>query len=306
MAGDWLPMRFDLAVDPTVIAIAAECGINEHEVVGKLHSIWSWANQQTADGNAPGVTRAFLNRHVGDENFISALIGRHWLIVNKAGVTVPDFDTWNGESAKKRLQAAIRARKRRRNCDTRHAGSVTSALPSALPIVEESIVEKRTVEKRTTEPGGTLPRNRNRTIPQPTNPKPKRAGALGSCTEVPSPSVSEQEISGGGGSVSVSEQNPAVLQHAAIRQVTVLKLVDLFGAVRKVRKQSDSDITTLKRIVDHVIVGSEREAKAKSGLLLDLANEKLTSRLHSKIGGFVKACLVKWGPWPGHKDWRPP
>ena len=46
MASGWIPMRHTLRDDPAVIAIAAELGITEYEVVGRLHSLWSWADQQ--------------------------------------------------------------------------------------------------------------------------------------------------------------------------------------------------------------------------------------------------------------------
>jgi len=60
MAGDWIKMRMDLPDDPAVIGITERTGLDGDTVVGKLFRVWSWANRQTIDGNASGVTEAWL------------------------------------------------------------------------------------------------------------------------------------------------------------------------------------------------------------------------------------------------------
>ena len=42
MAGDWIKMRRELAMDPDVVEIAAKSGLDEFGVVGRLHAVWSW------------------------------------------------------------------------------------------------------------------------------------------------------------------------------------------------------------------------------------------------------------------------
>ncbi len=123
MAGDWIPMRLDIARDPAVIGMAAALGLDEDTVVGKLHRLWSWANEQLQDGNAVGVTETWLDRHVGVTGFAQAMSAQGWLLVDNEGIAIPHFDTYNSKSAKTRLLTA------RRVARYRNADSVTNALP---------------------------------------------------------------------------------------------------------------------------------------------------------------------------------
>jgi len=128
MAGDWIKMRHDLADDPAVIALTALRGVEDAEhAVGKLHKLWSWADRQTKNGVANGVTTEWLDDFVSVENFSETMQKQGWLRVTDHGVVLPRFNRHNTETAKKRALAAIRqSRKRSRD---RHAAGVTKALP---------------------------------------------------------------------------------------------------------------------------------------------------------------------------------
>ena len=118
----WLPMRLDLADDPAVIAIFSKTDcVDEAHVVGKLHKVWTWFNRHTTDGYARGVTQEWFDRDIGVTGFTQAMIDVGWLEVDEGGVRLPNFEEFNGASAKKRLQSARRMSKKRQ-CDT---GSVT-------------------------------------------------------------------------------------------------------------------------------------------------------------------------------------
>ena len=144
MAGDWIKMRDSLRDDPAVISIAHALGIDEDTVVGKLHRFWSWADQHTTDGNATGVTAAWLDRYVCATGFANALANAGWLLVGDSGLSIPRFDRHNGESAKERGLAAKRAAKYRAKSNANSNGSgVTSALPRE---------EKRREEKSNSTP----------------------------------------------------------------------------------------------------------------------------------------------------------
>lgn len=129
MAGDWLPMRLNLYHDPAVISIATECGIEDRDaVVGKLHRLWAWANEHTADGYAARVTKTNIDSLVGVTGFAQAMENvrpEPWLAHDSGGIWFPNFARWNGKSAKSRLQAAFRMKK------MRYAGSVTKAQPES-------------------------------------------------------------------------------------------------------------------------------------------------------------------------------
>lgn len=118
MAGDWIKMRTDLQLDPSVIAIASAVGIDEDHVVGKLHRLWSWADQHTFDGNASSVTEKWIDRFTNCAGFASAMRDTGWLILTEGGVQFPKFYRHNGQTGKQRALTAKRvAALRNANCN---------------------------------------------------------------------------------------------------------------------------------------------------------------------------------------------
>jgi hypothetical protein len=115
MAGDWIKVRVSLATDPAVICMAEKLDTSEFEVVGMLHHLWSWADSQSRDGHASGVTAKWINRFVQRDQFAQAMQDAGWLSINDDGVEFPNFDRHNGESAKARGLAAARKQKQRSN-----------------------------------------------------------------------------------------------------------------------------------------------------------------------------------------------
>lgn len=113
MAGDWIKMRNDLSEDPAVIEIAAKLGLDEFAVVGRLQCLWAWADGQSRDGHARGVTSAWIDRKVQRDGFAQAMCDVRWLAVDAVGVTFPNFDHHNGETAKTRALAGNRKKKQR-------------------------------------------------------------------------------------------------------------------------------------------------------------------------------------------------
>ena len=133
MAGDWIKMRTDLAGDPAVVAIAEATGLDEDHVVGKLHRLWSWADKHTHDGNARSVTYSWVDRYLGVQNFAMAMEESGWLSHDGGTLSIPNFNSHNGQSAKARALTAKRVS---------NARSVTSALPREEKRREESIPTK--------------------------------------------------------------------------------------------------------------------------------------------------------------------
>jgi hypothetical protein len=128
MAGEWIKFESVTPDKPEVFQMAEILGIDPDAVVGKLVRVWVWADQQTIDGSARGVTRALLDRIASATGFADALIGVGWLLEAEEGLTFPRFDNHNGSTAKSRALAAKRAAKSRASRSERDA-SVTSALP---------------------------------------------------------------------------------------------------------------------------------------------------------------------------------
>lgn len=117
MAGDWIKMRVDLADDPAVIGMAAALKIDEYEVIGRLHKIWSWADKHTTNGFVPHINGRWIDKHLEKSGFSSHMISVGWLVINTTGVTFPLFDRHNGKSAKSRAENTERVRLSRKERD---------------------------------------------------------------------------------------------------------------------------------------------------------------------------------------------
>lgn len=151
----WIKMRVDLKDDPAVISIAARLDQCEDTIVGKLHTVWSWFDQQTTSGNAAGVTRAWLDRRVNCPGFAEAMTAVGWLVATETGLQLPKFDTHNGETGKARALTAKRvanskARQTsdpaRTNADTVTTGNASGnarTVTSALPRIEKEKSKNR-------------------------------------------------------------------------------------------------------------------------------------------------------------------
>ncbi len=131
MAGDWIKMRSNIDHDWRVVRMAELLGLPELHIVGCLWKVWSWADQNTVDGNAICVTDVTLERYTGVTGFAYAMRQVGWLKGENGALCLPNFLEHNGQTAKKRAQTQVRVAKHR------NASSVTKALP-----------EKRREEKK--------------------------------------------------------------------------------------------------------------------------------------------------------------
>lgn len=109
----WIKMRGNLAEDPAVIDMAARLGTDEFAVVGRLHTLWAWADAQSRDGHATGVTASWINRKVQRDGFAEVMVAVQWLVIDEAGIRFPNFERHNGESAKTRALGTNRKQNQR-------------------------------------------------------------------------------------------------------------------------------------------------------------------------------------------------
>jgi hypothetical protein len=140
MAFDWIKMRSNIDHDWRVVRMAELLGLPELHIVGCLWKVWSWADQNTVDGNAICVTDVTLERYTGVTGFAYAMRQVGWLKGENGALCLPNFLEHNGQTAKKRAQTQVRVAKHR------NASSVTKALP-----------EKRREEKRRSKKENPLP-----------------------------------------------------------------------------------------------------------------------------------------------------
>lgn len=144
MADDWIKMRHNLVDDPAVIAMSRVLKKPDYAIVGLLHCVWCWADRQTSDGRADGVTPEWIDRKlVNVRGFAEAMANAGWLVIEDDGLSFPGFDRHNGASAKKRMLAARRKAKqnaahRWENHDSGASQSRTERDKSHAPSVTEA------------------------------------------------------------------------------------------------------------------------------------------------------------------------
>lgn len=102
MAQPWIKVRTDLPTDIEIIQMASSLQIHEDEVVGKLIRTWVWIQAVSCDGNAQGVTAAWLDRFIGVTGWAKAMSTVGWLEVHDDGLLFPHFDRHMSQSAKAR------------------------------------------------------------------------------------------------------------------------------------------------------------------------------------------------------------
>ena len=143
MAGDWLKMEVCTPNKPEIFTISAKTKLHPDMIVGKCFRLWSWFDSHTKDGNAAGVTLETIGYALGNGDdttkFIHAMVDVGWLYADELGVSLPNFDYHNGESAKSRALTAKRVAKSRSKSNDDSVTDVTDA-----PLARE---EKRREEK---------------------------------------------------------------------------------------------------------------------------------------------------------------
>ena len=143
MAGDWIKLECATPDKPEVYRMADSLGIAPEHVVGCLIALWVWADQQTTDGNAVGVTQSLVDRKSGVTGFADAMKSVGWLAETDEGLTFPNFDRHNGKTAKTRALTSKRvAKHKRKGNDEVNAEGNGASVSDALPREEKRREEK--------------------------------------------------------------------------------------------------------------------------------------------------------------------
>lgn len=143
MAGEWLKMEACTPEKAEVLAITARMGWDDADLtVGKLFRLWRWFDQQTTNGNARGVTSALLDRVVSVSGFCEAMQSVGWLDIEEGGVSLPNFDRHNGNTAKNRALTAKRVANHKANAKGNGEGNAAT-VSDALPRKEKKREEKK-------------------------------------------------------------------------------------------------------------------------------------------------------------------
>ena len=114
MAGDWIKMRADLHTHPKVVRMASALKADKLRTVGGLMSVWCLFDAHSIDGELEGYTFDEVDDHLRWSGFSAAMCAIGWLSETEKGLSLPEFDTHNGQSAKRRAQDADRKREVRK------------------------------------------------------------------------------------------------------------------------------------------------------------------------------------------------
>lgn len=150
MAGEWIKFEASTPEKQEVFTITVAMGWDDPDLtVGKLLKVWRWFDQQTVDGNAPRVTAALMDRIIGVTGFAQAMCDVGWLLADEHGITLPNFERHNGQTAKNRALTAKRVAKHKGNAKGNEAGNAAIVTP-ALPKEEKRREEKKEPRSKTT------------------------------------------------------------------------------------------------------------------------------------------------------------
>ena len=137
MAGDWIKMRVDLFTHPKVVRMTSALKADRLKTVGGLLSAFCLFDVHSDDGQLASYTFEDLDSHLNWPGFSQQMHEVGWLNIEKDGLSLPNFDKHNGQSAKRRAKEADRKRDVRK----------TSA-SNADKLKTKSGPEKRREEKR--------------------------------------------------------------------------------------------------------------------------------------------------------------
>lgn len=109
MADAWIKMRVGLRRHPKVVRIVSALKADRLRVVGALHAVWAVFDEHSIDGLLPGYSFDMMDEEIGWPGFSQAMNGIGWLERDaECGLIMPEFQTHNGASAKRRAEDAKR------------------------------------------------------------------------------------------------------------------------------------------------------------------------------------------------------
>lgn len=141
MAGDWLQIDLDLPEKWEVQAITDASRLCHADVtLGRLILFWRWVERHASSELVRGARIQTLVRVVGgDEDFWRAVESVGWVSFTEEGVVIPGWKKRFSKSAKSRILAARRQKRRRANVTPKRDKSHASALPKEEKRREEYI-----------------------------------------------------------------------------------------------------------------------------------------------------------------------
>ena len=111
----WVRINTTLPHSQKIILLAAELGCKRRHALGLAVEFFCWVDSNFSSGFTQ-LTPKQVNNFFEQKKFAEALCKIGWASVDETGcLFIQDFDTYNGESAKRRAQAAEIKRNQRKN-----------------------------------------------------------------------------------------------------------------------------------------------------------------------------------------------
>ncbi len=123
MTTSWIKVEVTTHQKIEVLTVADLLSIEPHCALGKLVVLWCWADVNTIDGHANGVTKILIDSVVSHKGFADAMLDSRvgWLREEENGMLFfSNFDRHNGKGAKKRSVDA-----RRKSVSRQNVGSLS-------------------------------------------------------------------------------------------------------------------------------------------------------------------------------------
>ena len=139
---EWIMMRKDLYRDPDVLRIAQKLKTRVEHVVGYLHRVWGWLDEQCDDGHIHGITLDTVEELLSLPHFLHLMCEVGWLEYENEHITVPNWDRWMSTTAKKRLQNARRMQKKR-SAQMCEKSAVSNRTPSSSSSSSKTTKKKK-------------------------------------------------------------------------------------------------------------------------------------------------------------------
>lgn len=108
MADEWIKMRRNLWNHPNVLVLATRLKTTRATVIGALHGLWSLADEHSEDGKLGLLGVAEVDAFVELPGFSDAVSAVGWLEKSDDGLAVPNYETHNGATGKRRATEARR------------------------------------------------------------------------------------------------------------------------------------------------------------------------------------------------------
>lgn len=116
MAGFWIPWEIGLASKREVLMIAKLLKIDRRIAATMCMEVWAWAQEQSLDGMVMGMSPSDVSSAVSVPGLGEAMTIAGWIVESENMIQFPNWQRFNGKSAKKRLQGL----ERKRTFDTSH------------------------------------------------------------------------------------------------------------------------------------------------------------------------------------------